>query len=612
MRKHLLFFLHFITMLFAVTPAEGRESVYLHLDNDAYFLGDTIWFSAYITNDACLGSNSKVLYVELLSPEGNIVNKQCFRVVGGRSYGEIPLPIQILSGFFEVRAYTKYMMNWGKDNYYSRVIPVMDSSHVGDYSSYTMLDRERKGVIEKDVPTPNSVPIPTGTDNVFSVSYDSASVVPFGMIELQVKGLPQTTFSISITDLDTKFRRTHELTVCDYIANELQTHDDAVKIRFQPEQGITTHGILYKRKRRFFKKDKKIRMANMPMKARIVDDYETADRDFRSDERGEFHLCLGDVFGKNILKISYNPMLADENTYIHTSREQLQPRKYLKWEEELPQLCEGTTDINGTILKNIDVKGHHSNNKWKPVSMSHLRLDIDEELEDMLNQGLKDDKIVGCLSILKKYKYPALPTRLVEAIDNNYVDSVIPHPLRISDGLWSSSTFKRLSSYKEMIIRTDKPTCYAYSYSERPIYSPPLLSSRNGGTVVDGGWYVDMPSKPSKTTGMLKMNLCPSIVAFLIPKTTEELSSPYQAWNSHRHIRYTHILGFQKPSVFRNKDYSVSHPVSDLRRTLYWNPCCRTDREGKASIKFYNNSSCHRISVSIEGVTPEGEVVIYK
>ena len=214
----------------------------------------------------------------------------------------------------------------------------------------------------------------------------------------------------------------------------------------------------------------------MPMKAKMLADGETADKAFISDERGKFHLCLGNVFGKNMLKISYNPMMADENTYIYVSREQLQPRNYLKWEEELPQLCEGITEKKGNILKNIDVKGHHSNNKWKPVSMSQLRLDIDEELEDMLNQGLRDDKVVGCLSILKKYKYPSLPTRLVETTDNSFVDSVIPHPYRISDGVWSSSTFKGLSSYKEMIIRTDKATCYAYSYSERPIYSPPLLS----------------------------------------------------------------------------------------------------------------------------------------
>ena len=53
-----------------------QEKVYLHFDNTAYFQGDVIWFSAYVVNAATqTPAQSKVLYVELLSPNG-VVLKQ--------------------------------------------------------------------------------------------------------------------------------------------------------------------------------------------------------------------------------------------------------------------------------------------------------------------------------------------------------------------------------------------------------------------------------------------------------------------------------------------------------------------------------------------------------
>lgn len=52
-----------------------QEKVFLHFDNTAYFLKETIWFSAYVVraDDAQPTHLSRVLYVELLSPEGAVI-----------------------------------------------------------------------------------------------------------------------------------------------------------------------------------------------------------------------------------------------------------------------------------------------------------------------------------------------------------------------------------------------------------------------------------------------------------------------------------------------------------------------------------------------------------
>ena len=54
---------------------QHQEKVYLHFDQTAYFLKETIWFNAYILDESNRPTDiSRVLYVELVSPEGGIVD----------------------------------------------------------------------------------------------------------------------------------------------------------------------------------------------------------------------------------------------------------------------------------------------------------------------------------------------------------------------------------------------------------------------------------------------------------------------------------------------------------------------------------------------------------
>ena len=104
-----------------------QEKVYLHLDNNGYIAGETIWFKAYVFKAASLlpTDMSKVLYVELLDPDGELVERKTLRVDNGRTYGEFELDPQIAHpGYYEVRAYTRAMLNWDQAYLYSRVLPI--------------------------------------------------------------------------------------------------------------------------------------------------------------------------------------------------------------------------------------------------------------------------------------------------------------------------------------------------------------------------------------------------------------------------------------------------------------------------------------------------------
>ena len=106
-----------------------QEKVYLHFDNTSYYQGDNIWFKCYVVTSGQhqLSRWSKTLYVELLNPGGEIIDKRILKIENGQCHGEFTLnQLPFYSGFYEVRAYTKYMLNFGDDVIFSRLLPVFD------------------------------------------------------------------------------------------------------------------------------------------------------------------------------------------------------------------------------------------------------------------------------------------------------------------------------------------------------------------------------------------------------------------------------------------------------------------------------------------------------
>ena len=155
-----------------------QEKVYVHLDNTNYFIGDTIWFSAYTTqtNDGKPSKISGVLYVELYNQEGYLVERKLVEMNNGRGYGNFIIDPDAYAGYYELRAYTRWQLNWGEyqrrhakdaedwfisremqhnfyrdyDKLYSRVFPVYDQPKAkGDYTE-TMTRKVMRRVYKRD------------------------------------------------------------------------------------------------------------------------------------------------------------------------------------------------------------------------------------------------------------------------------------------------------------------------------------------------------------------------------------------------------------------------------------------------------------------------------
>ena len=148
---------NFVRNIYVFDRLYPQEKVYLHFDNTAYFLGETIWFKSYLATADSLKPSpfSKVVYVELLSPEGYIINAKKLKAENGQCHGDFALPDSLHAGFYEVRAYTRAMMNFGEDVVFSRVFPVFNKpAKTGVYEKKMTLRNPRRSIPDQRAKAP--------------------------------------------------------------------------------------------------------------------------------------------------------------------------------------------------------------------------------------------------------------------------------------------------------------------------------------------------------------------------------------------------------------------------------------------------------------------------
>jgi len=79
--------------------------------------------------------------------------------------------------------------------------------------------------------------------------------------------------------------------------------------------------------------------------------------------------------------------------------------------------------------------------------------------------------------------------------------------------------------------------------------------------------------------------------------------------------RHIYLHGMSEPAEFYQPDYSrrpAGEAPADYRRTLYWNPNARSDKDGRFTANFYNNGKETRIKISAAGVTADGRLLYSK
>lgn len=115
-----------VSRLQTLSANKAIEKAYLHLDKPYYNAGDTLYFKAYVTlgEQHELSTLSGLLHVDLVSPVDSVLQTISLQLINGLAAGDFSLAGNLPKGTYRVRAYTKWMLNNGQDNFFDQQVNI--------------------------------------------------------------------------------------------------------------------------------------------------------------------------------------------------------------------------------------------------------------------------------------------------------------------------------------------------------------------------------------------------------------------------------------------------------------------------------------------------------
>ncbi len=109
-----------------------QEKIYVHTVKDYFITGELLWFKLYYTNARTNKpfDLSKIAYIEVLDTANHAVLQVKAGMHKGEGNGSIPLPHNLASGNYRLRAYTNWMKNFDAAYFFEKHITIVNLNHV--------------------------------------------------------------------------------------------------------------------------------------------------------------------------------------------------------------------------------------------------------------------------------------------------------------------------------------------------------------------------------------------------------------------------------------------------------------------------------------------------
>jgi len=107
-----------------------REKIFIHASQNVYTSGQTIWYALYATAYGKPSALSKIGYVQLVNQAGRMIVQNKLPLKNGSGNGNIDLPDSIKTGWYQLRGFTSWMMNFGWEDYFHQNIYIQNTGDV--------------------------------------------------------------------------------------------------------------------------------------------------------------------------------------------------------------------------------------------------------------------------------------------------------------------------------------------------------------------------------------------------------------------------------------------------------------------------------------------------
>jgi len=541
-----------------------QEKVYLHTDKEYYYPGETIWFKAYINyrSPEIMDSLSRVLYVELIGPDKNIISTQFIKIKNGMANGGFTISNQSSIGAYFIRSYTQWMLNYKSEGLFIKQLPVLNFS-----------DR------------------PVARDGLFAFDTTQLSIVtkkktfePRDKIDLEVtikSDNPQhklASLSVAVTDID-QVVNVPELTDIKRQFEFSNQPKITLPFQYEIEFGISLKG------QHFDKKGK-------PEKASLLimcKDYRNS-KILDTNNEGTFWVTGFDIIDSTEVNFNYIKSIGKIGQIKLAPRlipplENLDSKLFFELEKRIPYKVRPIPDSTGKarLLKEVTIKAsrmERSNEAlaaakvYGKAEITVLGADLFKSSTTSLADALRG-RVPG-FNIL--YNGANKFIRLGPKASFTGPDKT--EPLLIIDGLQMApggvlSVYEQLQQISTVLV--DRVDVIRFGGSA-------IYGSRGGNGVIivytKGGEFSFDQTNPNsnlKSKGLIK---------------------------TYTILGYTPALSVLFPDYAKNE--VLTKVVYDDRSTVYWNPLLETNDEGIAKFSFYAADLSTQYKVSIEGITTTG------
>ena len=154
-----------------------QERVKLQTQKAYYYPSERVWMKAIMNyeNQLFRDSLSRILYVDLISPQKKIIASQQWEIYKSEANGDILLPDSLQSGIYYLRAYTNWMRNFGDSTIFYKTLPVLNINQRVDLTNLNEIYTEK-----------------------FSIKINKENVFVGDSMDIMLQGLPYHSYSISI------------------------------------------------------------------------------------------------------------------------------------------------------------------------------------------------------------------------------------------------------------------------------------------------------------------------------------------------------------------------------------------------------------------------------
>jgi len=531
-----------------------REKVIVVTDKPYYYPGEIIWLKAFMNyfDFNKRDSLSRVVYVELLRNDSYVMVRQTLSLDSGRLAGSILLSDEMKPGNYILRAYTRFMNNFGEDQFFYKSIPVLDlSARIPASAAIFDLQKTFNCTILTD-----------------QSSYGLRSPVN---VVLQFKNNedsePEGNYSVSVTDVNqvVPIRESTLLTAWGYDSNTDKV--PPLEVTNIVEKGVRFIGRFVSE----FKTGKQVTLS-------IFREDLTETLDFMTDEKGWFQV--------NGLKFY------DSVTYFYKAKRGKKGSNYFgRVEIEREKELSSKLIIPGIWFAMDTAQSPQRALAEYLAPPEVIMLDEVEVRETRetksINPGIRGgaDKIVKAEGLLN---FGNLLLSLQGKIPGLIINcSIYPCTVRFSRSLGSSLN----DSGEPLVLVNDVPMAGSAGVTLQNIDI----------NIVD---RIEISRRTNVLYGEQGRN---GIIAVYLKDGFDRYTDVTMENLSFE------LKGFTRPMKFVNPNYSDAkqdESMSDYRSTLYWTPELQQDpTTGNYGFNFFTSDMPGRYRIVIQGVTSKGQPV---